>query len=246
MPRGAEDTTDWLTPTLRAWVGHHGAALDAIVAAFVRDNAWPDPVELERGLRAEGDPAGVLAAVTTMPRALGWRDHSPSRVTLTLFGLACVPRARSLLEALLNTMWVALARFDDPSVPAILSRGDVATELGLDDDAMNVLSLILLGPGNFFLAGGNANLDEWRLAIDERVVLYQDVDGVDGLIRQLAAERLNSPPLELAPATVDSLARPMAEEQNGLQSVLVVAAAVLGLGADAAGLCWLLCGSGLG
>jgi hypothetical protein len=228
MCRRPSDKLSWLSQPQRAWVKEHRSALDAMVAALERDGNWPDPVQLERQLRSQKVRVGVLEAVGSMPPALGWREHSPPRVMLTLLGFACVPRARPLLEALLATMRLALTHFDSPGPRATLSRSDVQRALGADHREMDLLSLLVLGPGNFFLGGGIARPDSWELEIDERIVLYEDVATVEDLIARLAEERPTQAILEM-PEPAARVGR-----SSGVHSALVVAVAAAGLATNIA------------
>lgn len=194
-----EPGLDWLPEGQRTWAIEHRAVLEAIFAAFERNGIWPDPVELDRQLRSQGTKIGVTAAANEMPRSLGERVHYPSSVDLSLFGLGCVAAASSLLDAYVATIWLALARFDDASVPRRLTRADAQQALGLDDHTMDRLSAIVVGRGNFFLGSGDASPGSWDMEIDERVVLYEDVTTREELLARLASERLVNPIMSMEP-----------------------------------------------
>jgi hypothetical protein len=188
--RDPQPPLEWLPEDERLWVARHQAVLEAIVAAFQREQQWPDPVALERDLRSRGTKIGLLAAVNSVPPSLGRREHGPGRVVLTLFGLACVPDAAWMLESYVAALRLALVRFDEPMSPAVLTRADLQEHLKLADTAMDIVSRVILLPGNPFLADGQSSVDAWRCDIDERIVHYEHVVTVDALMTELARQRL--------------------------------------------------------
>jgi hypothetical protein len=209
MSATANPLPEWLPAQERSWVASHEAALETIVAAFTRHGQWPDPVAVERELRSRGTKIGLIAAISTMPQSLGRREHSPSRVVLTLFGLGCVASAAWILDAYVAGLQFALSRFDDPTAPSALTRADLQEHVQLDDLSMDIVSTVILLPGNPFLSGGQASVEAWRLDIDERVTTYEHAVTADALLAQLARERLTpsslpppSPPSS-APATIE-------------------------------------------
>lgn len=190
MRGGDQEVPAWLPASERAWVVRHRAVLDAIVAKLMATGDWPDPVALERELRGGGKGGGVVVAIGQMPRSLGWREHSPPRVSLTLFGLASASNGRWLIGSLYQTLQLALARFDAPDRPDRLDRAFVQEALGLDDRSMDAVSVVLTHGGNPFLGGGNASPVSWDLQIDERVVYLDAVASAEELMAYLARERL--------------------------------------------------------
>lgn len=229
---------DWLPSDGREWVATHSAVLDAIVEHLERTTRWPDPVALERQLRAHDVKLGLVAAIGSLPRYLGWRTHEPPEVVLTPFGLACATRGAWILNCYVAALHFALARYDSPSEPDVIARSELQEQLELNDHRMDVVSRVLLGAGNPFFAGGNTNLEAWELRIDERVVAYEHVRTVADLMDALACERLPSaaPPTSPSggPQTAGSFSSPpnapTPEESNA--TALAALAVVLGLGAD--------------
>jgi hypothetical protein len=200
MSATANELPEWLPEKERSWVAGHEAALEAILAAFMRDRQWPDPVALERKLRSRGTKIGLIAAVGTMPQSLGRREHSPPLVVLTVFGLACVPSAAWVLDAYVAALRLALLHFDDPVAPSVLTRADLQEHLELDDLRMDIVSTVILLPGNPFLSGGQSSVEAWRRDIDERVTTYEDALTADALLAQLARERLTPSAPSSSPA----------------------------------------------
>ncbi len=145
---------------------------------------------------------------------------------MTLFGLACSPRATWILDAYVAALGYVLARYDDQTSSDVVTRDELQEHLEFDPHCMDVGSRVLTAGGNPFLAGGNPNFKEWALSIDERVVNYEDVTNRHQLIRQLAEERL-APHLPVARQD-----EPDVEAQHVVPVASAVAIA-LGLGADA-------------
>jgi len=219
----------WLPKEERAWIARHQAALEEIVVALQREREWPDPVALERDLRSHGTKIGLLAAANSIPPLLGRRESDPQHVVLTLFGLACVPAAAPILKSYVATLRLALARFDKPKTTAILTRADIQDHLRLDDAAMDVLSRVILLPGNPFLAGGQHPVDSGEYAIDERIVNYERITTVDALISKLADQRV----AQSAPAALTQRPmKPAARESEGSPAI-TAGVWVLGIGANA-------------
>lgn len=191
---------DWLPPMERAWVDAHAEVLRLVFAEFEATGSWPDPVLLERRIRGSGNRADVVKAANSIPPALGRRDYQEPRFLLTLLGLACVEDARKLLERYVATIRLALAVYDDPEQPRIITRDTVRSALAIDGADLDRLSQLLLDVGNPFSGGSTAANGDWTITIDERVVEYDDVYEVDAFIRMLAHVRLAQPRGGVAPS----------------------------------------------
>ena len=193
-------TPPWLPPELAAWVVKHMAVLEAIYAAFERDGHWPAPGGLQRELLAAGRRVRVVSAVDAMPPVLGSRTHAPDEVRLSLFGLGCVPAARGLLEHYVAVLRLARNRYAQPGEVPRISRADVAEQLGLDERALDRLSVVLLADPAF-LGGGQADVAAWELDIDDRVIDFDGIEDPDALLAFLADQRrLGRPALAAFPA----------------------------------------------
>jgi hypothetical protein len=184
--RNEGDDSQWLSAHAAAWAASHAYVLREVFLEFERTGEWPDPVQLERQLRASGKKIRLVGSLATMPPEIGWREHHEPRVVLTLFGLGCVREARPLLQAYLNTLQLALARYDNPPAPNRLSRADVVDLLDLSERDADRLSSLLVASGNPFLAGGTIGVQTWDLGIDERIVDFENVATVDDLLETLA------------------------------------------------------------
>lgn len=222
----------WLDEPGRRWLSEHAEVLDAVFTELEADGRWPDPVELERKLRSRGTRIGVVPAVRTIPASLGWHVTYPSAVSLTIFGLACVPRAEWVLDAYLATLQLALTKFDNPAVSARLSRPEVQTHLGLDDHRMEVVSTVFLDSAVFF-GGGSSSVAAWAMDIDPRVVAYDEISTVHELITRLSAERLARVRIRHEPETAGS--RSGGEDRRDWLSPAAISLGLLGLASDAMG-----------
>lgn len=135
-------TLDWLSPQDRDWVSRNRYFLDAVWRRFWESGNWPDPVDVLRELRAADPNRRVNAALAEMPAALGRREHAPSQLILSIFGIACCSEAQVLLRQYLDVSRLALRRFDSPELPNRLTRADVVAELHLDETVADRLALI--------------------------------------------------------------------------------------------------------
>lgn len=192
---------EWLAPPLAEWAASHIDILDSIYDRFEETGEWPDPVQLQREMRAAGGPQALARTVSAMPRALGHRDHSPPRVVLTLFGVACCHASGQLLNAYFAIFALALSRHSTPDVDNRVTRGDIDALLSNPLLTDRVSRIILADCP--FLAGGRADLEEWDLAIDERIVDYEDAGNANELLAAIARERglvaLRPPPDNSSP-----------------------------------------------
>lgn len=210
MAEDDQSVPAWLSPELAAWVRQHGSVLRDVFAAFEREGAWPAPGGLQRSLLAAGRRVRLVSAVEAMPAALGSRTHAPDEVRLSLFGLGCVPAARPLLDGYVAILELARARYLRPDEPARLSRADVAPRLDLDENAMDLLSLIVLAD-HPFLGGGQAGVRDWELDIDDRIVDFDGVGRPDELLGLLAERRrLGGAPSATFPVTTATVPSPSA------------------------------------
>jgi len=182
----------WLPAEGVSWLKANQRALDAIAAAFEDEGDWPSPVAIERTARGDGRRLGVIDAVSSMPRWMGWRQWSPDQAVLSIFGLACASGATWMVEAFFATHKLALERFNDPTLEARLTRAMVQERTGLDDRRMRVFTVALLQSAAPFMGSGGVPVStgEWDYEIDPRVTRYEEAADPAGLIAMLAAERI--------------------------------------------------------
>lgn len=236
----AKRPPEWLAPPLAEWAASHVDVLDSIYDRFEETGEWPDPMQLQREMRAAGGPQALARTASAMPRELGHRDHSSPRVVLTLFGVACCQASGRLLNAYFTIFALALARHSTPTVNNRVTRGDINALLN-DPLLTDRVSRLILADCPF-LAGGSADLEEWDLAIDERIVDYEDAGDPNELLAAIAGERGlvalppqpdSSPPdIEATPpASADVGPGPSGPEAHTrLRNMLATVATIVGVG----------------
>lgn len=196
---------EWLSPRDRDWVVRNQYFLEAIWDRFEKSGEWPDPVDVLRELRAADPSRRVNTALAEMPAALARREYAPPRVILSIFGLACCTGAQLLLYQYLDVSRLALQRFDSPQLPNRLSRNDVVTKLGLDEDEADRLSQVLMSDAPF-LGSGDSNTKSWDREVDPRAEEFEDIKDTEALIaflssqRRIAVERVATPGLPFSPS----------------------------------------------
>lgn len=239
---GAILEPDWLPPETAAWARRHLAVLEAIYDSFDRTGEWPDPVELQRTVRAAGMRLPLARIVTQMPPELGQRWYGPDRVVLSLFGVACCPAARTLVDAYFATLQLALVRHDSPALANRLTREDVVVNLGLDQTQADRLSTLILADCPF-LGSGDSGLHSWDREIDERVVEYDHASTADEFLElvalqrwpqrfRLGAERAVHEPVPPQPSEAPGPSSSAARAAEPIVSPLTASLLVLGLGAN--------------
>lgn len=184
----------WLSPRLTAWASANREGLEAILTSFVSTGAWPDPVELQRELRASGGPAALSRVAREIPVELGYRQYQPPEVRLSLFGVACCQGGRRLLDAYFRVLRLAITIHSTPSMPNRLARGDIARVIS--DPALATLVNALILADAPFLGSGSSGHDDWDREIDERVVEYENARSADAFLALLAVERGAALPTE--------------------------------------------------
>lgn len=175
---------------------------------------WPDPVQLQRQLRARGSDLDLLAAVENMPRLLGWCEWSPAQIKLSLFGIGCCPASHWLLERLVEVVDLALTRFDHADSPNRLNRADVDEHLQLGQPAADRLSALILHDP-FLLGGGDAGQEAWDQTIHESVLRFGGAETPDELLLRLAKLRGVGP----QPKPADPAASPQQATRSSARNV---------------------------
>ena len=197
----------WLPGDVARWAHAHGEGLDAIYSFFDRFGEWPNPVELQRQLRAAGKRIPLARLANEMPAELGRRTYAPDEVVLSLFGIASCAGSKELLDNYFGALRLAVDRHDQPKRANRLGREDVVAALSLNEHEADRLSKVLLADCPF-LAGGESDLRSWDREIDERVVEYDDVSSIDEFLirvsRQRWPTRFTSAPPVAPPSSRDS------------------------------------------
>ena len=182
-------TSRWLSSRASDWVVSQQDTLDFIYEAFCSSGQWPDPVQLQRELRAGGTRISFARAANEIPRELGWRNRAPDRVVLSLFGANRMLHRSRAPPSHLRRDSPSGARTARPAQPGESSRPrSRGRSLGLSAVEADRVSKLILADCPF-LGGGNASVEAWDLEIDERVVEFEQVEDIDGLLTVLAEQR---------------------------------------------------------
>ena len=125
----ADDLTgiDFLPDEFKAWAADHQPLLELIVEEFQASGSWPAPEPLTRKLVRRGRPTPVDDIVWRMPRPLGWVEHNPDQIVLSLFGLRCTEAAVPLLEGFVRVLRTAIERYATDDENPMITKEDVAS-----------------------------------------------------------------------------------------------------------------------
>jgi serine/threonine protein kinase len=187
---GIDVGSDYIPAHIRAWAGERLSLLERLVCELLRTGAWPDLSELTRALAGEGQPQDLRGIFWSMPKPLGWIDHNPERVVLTIFGLRLTGAGRPLLEGLVRVLRLAVDRYPKGGDEATVRRSDLPTLI--DEELVGVLSGVLYG-GTPFLSFQGDPASDWTASIDASVVRYWNAETVDDYLRIRADELGQSP-----------------------------------------------------
>ncbi len=152
------------------------------------------------------------AAHDGIPKPLGFRQGE--RLVLTLFGLRLIPEAAPLLEAFVQTLRVAAARYADPDDPnPILSDCDVPGGAAVQEIVWREAP---------FVGSTVPALDDQQRAreVDRAIARYLDVETIDDYLRQRRDE-LRSSPLWNWPKEPPRQPRARLDTRAALEFVLV-------------------------
>jgi hypothetical protein len=204
---------EWLSTSDRAWVTRNRDLLEAIWDQFDANGEWPDPTEIKRQLRASHPNRQINAALGEMPGALKWEEFVPRQLGLTIFGIGCCAKAELFLPQYLAVAQFALQRFDLPDLPNRLKRDEVVTELGLDEQAAERLSVFLMRDAPF-LGSGSSGVDDWNREIDPRAEEFEGIEDPHSLLTFLAVQRSIAATPALPPAAPNPPVRVEAPQKN--------------------------------
>ena len=115
-----------LPAQIRAWAAEHQQLFDLFAAELLASGNWPEISDLTRQLAREGRPTSLREIFWGMPKPLGFVDHNPERVRLSLFGLGLAEAARPLLDGFAGILRLAVERYPGPTDQAAIRRTDLA------------------------------------------------------------------------------------------------------------------------
>ena len=189
---------EWLSPRDRDWVARNRYFLEAVWDRFQQSGEWPDPVEVQRELRAADRSRRVNAALAKMPGSLARREYAPARLILSIFGIACCNGGRDVLRQYLQVSRLALRRFDSPELPNRLTRAEVVAKLGLDETEADRLSKVLMNDAPF-LGSGTSSIESWDREVHPQVEEFEGITNTNSLISFLSSQRGIAAEHELPP-----------------------------------------------
>lgn len=190
MTRPAIDV-DYLPSEVRDWAERHLELLELVANELVASGSWPEISVLTKRLAGAGKPAPLRNIFWAMPKPLGWTDHSPERIVLSLHGLRLTHAARPLLDGYVAVLRLAVERFPKEGEEATIRRSDL--DAVIEPRLGGVLSMLLHSDSPFLAGFQGGEQDDWTAPIDDRVVNYWDAGSIDDFLR-IRAEELRSHP----------------------------------------------------
>jgi TIR domain len=193
----ANDLTDidFLPGDFKGWASQHRELLELIAEDFQASGSWPSPEPLTRRLVRRGRPTPVDDIAWRMPRPLGWVEHNPDRIVLSLFGLRCTEGALPLLEGFVRVLRTAIERYDTDDENPMITKEDVAAIAGATGANARALEEMVLREAPFFGDARGGLDDDWVRGISGGVVRYWNAGTIDDYLRQRASELRMNPQL---------------------------------------------------
>jgi hypothetical protein len=207
-------------PSYEDWAAEHQMLLRLVVELFMAAGEWPTLNELQRDLVRDGVRIDVGAAAHGIPNPLGFRQGE--RLVLTLFGLRLVPESAPLLDAFMQALHTAAARYVDPDNPSpVLSDRDVPGGRAAKE--------IVAREAPFLGSTVAARVDGewWTRRVDRAMARYLDIKTIDDYLRQRRDE-LESSPVWNWPQEPPRQPRARFDARGALE-FLLAAATVVGL-----------------
>lgn len=78
---------DYVPSHVRDWAERHLELLELVAEDLVTSGSWPEISVLTKRLAGAGKPTPLRSIFWGMPKPLGWIDHNPERIVLSLHGL---------------------------------------------------------------------------------------------------------------------------------------------------------------
>ncbi|HEX3688167.1 MAG TPA: toll/interleukin-1 receptor domain-containing protein [Solirubrobacteraceae bacterium] len=181
-------TIEFLPRDFKAWASQHHELLELIAEELQASGSWPSPEALTRKLVRRGRPTPVEDIVWRMPRPLGWVEHNPNRIVLSLFGLRCTSAARPVLEGFVRVLRTAIERYDTDDENPMITSYDVASIARVTGANARVLEEIVLREAPFFGNTHGGPGDDWVQEVSGGVVRYWDARTIDEYLRQRSTE----------------------------------------------------------
>jgi serine/threonine-protein kinase len=180
-----------MPPAVAAWADEHADLLELVAAEFVASASWPEISALTKRLARAGKPLPLRTIFFGMPKPLGWIDHNPERIVLSLHGLRFAGAAWPLLEGYLAVLRLAVERFPNEGDEASIRSSDL--EALVEPGLVEVLSMLLQAESPFLGGFQFGEGKQWMAPVDQNVVNYWEVQIVDDFLR-IRAQELSSHP----------------------------------------------------
>jgi hypothetical protein len=200
-----EAAVDYFPSHVRAWAERHQELLELVAQDLVTSGSWPQIGVLTKRLAAAGKPTPLRNIFWGMPKPLGWIDHNPERIVLSLHGLHLTRAARPLLASYIAVLRLAVERFPKEGDEATIRRSDL--DAAIEPRLVGVLSMLLQSDSPFLAGFQGGENDDWTAAIDDRVVNYWDASSIDEFLRIRAEELRSHPQLGWNVPLVDDIRR---------------------------------------
>ena len=197
----ADDLTgiDFLPDDFKGWAAEHQPLLELIAEELQASGSWPAAEPLTRKLVRRGRPTPVDDIVWRMPRPLGWVEHNPDQIVLSLFGLRFTEAAVPLLEGFVRVLRLAIERYDTDDENPMITKKDVASIAGSTGANARALVEMVLREAPFFGEARGGLDEDWVRGISGGVVRYWNADTIDQYLRQRASELRMNPQLGWPP-----------------------------------------------
>jgi hypothetical protein len=145
-----EIDVDYLPSQVRDWAERHLELLELVAKDLVTSGSWPEMSVLTKRLAGAGKPPPLRNIFWGMPKPLGWIDHNPERIVLSLHGLHRTRAARPLLDGYFTVRRLSVERFPKEGNEATIRLSDL--DAVIEPRLVGVLSMLLQGDSPF-LAG---------------------------------------------------------------------------------------------
>jgi len=180
-----------LPPAARKWVAQNRRLIELVASHVRREGAWPQRTALQRKMLNSPKPVALAPIFAEMPRIVGFVRGPDDQIVLTLFGLAETLAGRPLVDAFVDCLRVAAARYREDE-HASMRRADIEP-LALEPAERLALAEILLREAPFLGSGQGGHGEDWGREVTEDIVRYWDDRTADDYLRRRSTELRSNP-----------------------------------------------------
>lgn len=130
---------------------------------------------------------------------MGFINHNPERVILTLFGLRTTHGGPKLLAGFTAILTLAAERYVGDESDPVITRADAARGTVYSDPYVTALSDVVLLGAPFLGSGTGGPEEDWTREITDDVVRYLNSQSTEAYLRTRARELAGSPQLGWPP-----------------------------------------------